>query len=207
MEYASEMVVQATLHKLKMIEVPTTLKPDGRSRPPHLRSWHDGWRHLKFLLIHSPNWLFLYPGFLMFGVGLLLTVLLSFGPITIEKVSFDIHTQLYAAIVMIVGMQVIMFSVYSKTYAVNTGYIPVNKAHKFISKLTTEKGVLLGFLLLLIGIAGTIIAFVIWGKASFGTLEPQRMMRVTIPAVVCICIGIQFIFGSFFIEILNAKHK
>lgn len=207
MEYASEMVVQATLNGLKMTEVPTALSPDGRSRPPHLRSWRDGWRHLKFLLIHSPNWLFLYPGLIMFAAGLVFMFVLSTGPLTIANITFDIHTLLYAAIMMIVGAQMIMFSVFTKTYASNTGFVPINKPNKKIASFTTNQGVLLGFLLLTLGVAATIAAFTIWGSAHFGMLEPQHMMRITIPAVVCICVGIQFIFGSFFIDILNIKHR
>ena len=207
MEYASEMVVQATLHHLKMTEVPTTLSPDGRSRPPHLRSWSDGWRHLKFLLIHSPNWLFLYPGMALAGIGLVLMILLSFGPLTVENITFDIHTQLYAGIMTIVGVQVILFSVYTKAYAANTGFIPVSKPNKAIETFTANKGVLIGLILLVLGIAATIAAFAIWGQKGFGALNPQQMMRITIPAVVAICIGLQLIFGSLFMEILNVKHR
>ena len=207
MEYASEMVVQATLHHLKMTEVPTTLSPDGRTRPPHLRSWSDGWRHLKFLLIHSPNWLFLYPGIALAGIGLVLMILLTFGPLTVENITFDIHTQLYAGIMTIVGVQVILFSVYTKAYAANTGFIPVSKPNKAIETFTANKGVLIGLILLVLGIAATITAFAIWGQKGFGALNPQQMMRITIPAVVAICIGLQLIFGSLFMEILNVKHR
>ncbi|HPJ03224.1 MAG TPA: glycosyltransferase family 2 protein [Candidatus Limiplasma sp.] len=207
MEYASEMVVQATLHHLKMTEVPTTLSPDGRTRPPHLRSWSDGWRHLKFLLIHSPNWLFLYPGMALAGIGLVLMILLTFGPLTVENITFDIHTQLYAGIMTIVGVQVILFSVYTKAYAANTGFIPVSRPNKRIETFTANKGVLIGLILLVLGIAATIAAFAIWGQKGFGALNPQQMMRITIPAVVAICIGLQLIFGSLFMEILNVKHR
>ena len=159
------------------------------------------------ILIHSPNWLFLYPGIVLFGIGLILLILLSFGPLKIEDVTFDIHTQLYSGILTVVGVQIIMFSVFSKAYAANTGYIPVSRPNKAIEKFTTNKGVLLGFILFFLGIAASITAFAIWGKNDFGTLNPQKMMRITIPAVVCICIGIQLIFASFFIDILNVKHR
>ncbi len=207
MEYASEMVVQATLHKLKVAEVPTTLAQDGRSHPPHLRSWNDGWRHLKFLLTHSPNNLFLYPGIVLFLVGLILMITLSFITITIGEVSFEVHTQLYSAAMMIVGVQVIMFFEFTKTYAANTGFIPKRKANKLTAWFTPNKGIFLGFIVLLLGLVTTIIAFVIWGNNSFGSLVPQNMMKITIPSLVCICVGIQLIFGSFFIEILNIKHR
>lgn len=202
MEYASEMVVQATLNNFKMIEVPTTLSPDGRSRSPHLNSWSDGWRHLKFLLMHSPKWLFLYPGLLLVILGFILLVVLSFGSVTIKEVTFDIHTQLYAGIMMIVGVQTIMFFKFTKTYAANTGFIPSKSG-----STNTNKGILLGVLLLLLGIGATVVAFIMWGKVSFGDIKPQEMMRITLPALVSVCIGVQLIFGNFFIEILNIKHN
>jgi len=202
MEYASEMVVQATLNDLKMIEVPTNLSPDGRSRPPHLNSWRDGWRHLKFLLMHSPKWLFLYPGLIMVSLGFILMVILSFGSVTVQKVTFDIHTQLYAGIMMIVGVQTIMFFKFTKTYAANSGFIPSKT-----DNTNTNKGIFLGSILLIIGIIATIVAFVMWGRVSFGDIKPQEMMRITIPAIVSVYIGVQLIFGNIFIEILNIKHK
>jgi glycosyltransferase involved in cell wall biosynthesis len=124
MEYASEMVVKATLNDLTMAEVPTTLKKDGRSRPPHLRSWHDGWRHLKFLLMHSPNWLFMYPGVVLLGLGLIGIGVLFWGPLSVGDIVFDIHTMLYAAALSIVGFNIILFSVFTKVYAVEHGYLP-----------------------------------------------------------------------------------
>lgn len=208
MEYASEMVVKATLNHLKIAEVPTTLKKDGRSRAPHLRSWSDGWRHLKFLLMHSPNWLFMYPGLILFFVGLFLTVVLSFGNIRIGSVGLGVHTLMYAAAGMMVGVNLVMFSLFVRSYAKVTGFIPTeSKLDKWLEETTTEKGVVVGLLLFLAGVAVTIAAFCIWGNTGFGGLSPDVMMRITIPAMLLIVVGIEIIFASFFIGILHIKHK
>ena len=208
MEYASEMVVKATLNHLKIAEVPTTLKKDGRSRAPHLRSWSDGWRHLKFLLMHSPNWLFMYPGLILFFVGLLLTVVLSFGNIQIGSVGLGVHTLMYAAAGMMVGVNLVMFSLFVRSYAQVTGFIPTEgKLDRWLEETTTEKGVIVGVLLFLAGVVVTIAAFCIWGNTGFGGLSPDVMMRITIPAMLLIVVGIEIIFASFFIGILHIKHK
>ncbi len=207
MEYASEMVVQCTLNHYSMIEVPTTLKKDGRSRAPHLRSFRDGWRHLKFLLMHSPNWLFLYPGIFLIAVGLIVMCLLITGPLTIGKVTFDIHTMLYAAMSILLGLSAVQFCVFTKIYAANTKYIPMNKSIERISKFTTEQGTVWGLILTVIGLGATISAFVIWNKTGFGDLNPEYIMRYTIPSLVLIQTGIQMIFASFFVGILNIKHQ
>lgn len=208
MEYASEMVVKATLNHLKIAEVPTTLKKDGRSHAPHLRSWSDGWRHLKFLLMHSPNWLFMYPGLILFFLGLALTVVLSFGNIQIGPVGLGIHTLMYAAAAMMVGFNLVMFSLFVRSYASITGFIPTEgKLDRWLEETSTEKGVVLGIFLFLAGIAGTIVAFCIWGKTGFGGLSPENMMRITIPAMLLIVVGIEVVFGSFFIGILHIRHK
>ena len=205
MEYASEMVVKATLYKLKIAEVPTTLKKDGRSHPPHLRSFRDGWRHLKFLLMHSPNWLFMYPGVALLVLGMLMMVGLMFGPISIGNITLDIHTMLYGSAFAIIGASTIQFSLFTKTYAKKSGFIPVDD--KEISKLTEDRVILAGAILLILGIVATILALVLWGKTSFGALDPQHIMRLTIPALTCMAVGVQMMFGGFFIGILNIKHK
>jgi glycosyltransferase involved in cell wall biosynthesis len=205
MEYASEMVVKATLYNLKITEVPTTLSPDGRSRAPHLRSFHDGWRHLKFLLMHSPNWLFLYPGIFFVALGVILMLVTTAGSIRIGSVGFDINTILYASAMLMIGVNTIFFSVFTKTYAQVTGFIPV-KEHKK-SFMTVDRGIFLGALLFLIGLVLTIVAIVYWNHHAFGALEPQKIMRITIPAVTCMVVGIQIVFSSFFIGILKIKHK
>lgn len=208
MEYASEMVVKATMYGLKMTEVPTTLSPDGRSRAPHLRSFRDGWRHLKFLLLHSPNWLFLYPGMVFCVLGLIMTAALMFGPVQIGGVVFDIHTMLYGSAMIMIGTNMIFFSLFTRIYAIRTNFIPTKESVATkLANVTTEKGAVAGVLLTLAGIAMTIAAFVIWKDTSFGNLNPQEMMRMTIPALTLMVVGIEMIFASFFIGILNIKHQ
>ena len=209
MEYASEMIVQATLNKLKIAEVPTTLKKDGRSRPPHLKSFRDGCRHLQFLLIYSPRWLFLYPGLVMFLLGLIGMIALAFGDLRIsDSFGFGIHTMLYCGGLIVIGFQAIEFSLFAKVYATNSGMHPkedkiINKLHKF----TLEKGLILGMILALIGLILTIFAIVKWGQAGFSTLDPLQIMPITIPAVDLLVIGVQSAFASFFLGILNIKYK
>ncbi|MCI8500986.1 MAG: glycosyltransferase family 2 protein [Oscillospiraceae bacterium] len=207
MEYASEMIVQSTLHKLKMTEVPTFMKKDGRSRPPHLRSWHDGWRHLKFLLMHAPNWLFFYPGLVFFIIGLIGTVVLSITPVRIGGVGFGTHTLIYAAMLTIVGMQLLMFSTFVKTYAVNSRFIPPDSVNDVFSRFTMDKGVLIGVILFLLGLISTIVAVCVWAGSSFGNLDPSPVMRFTIPSIELTVIGLQLIFGGFFVGILNIPHR
>ncbi|OXS24570.1 MAG: dolichol-P-glucose synthetase [Acetobacterium sp. MES1] len=208
MEYASEMVVQATLHKLKMIEVPTTLSPDGRSRPPHLRSWRDGWRHLKFLMMYSPNWTFLYPGIILSAIGLVMMVAIGVGPTKIGNVNFGINTMMYGSAALLVGVNISLFSMFTKAYALSSGFIPNSpKTIGILEKFTVEKGVVIGVLLTVLGIVATIIAFVIWGNNSFGNLQPESIMKITIPATTLIAIGIELIFASFFLGILEIERK
>jgi glycosyltransferase involved in cell wall biosynthesis len=208
MEYASEMVVQATLHKLRMIEVPTTLSPDGRTRPPHLRSWRDGWRHLKFLMMYSPNWTFLYPGLILSVVGLLMMVIIGVGPTKIGNVNFGINTMMYGSASLLVGVNIILFSMFTKAYALSSGFIPNSpKTIGIFEKFTVEKGVVIGVALTLLGIAATIFAFIIWGNNSFGNLQPESIMKITIPATTLIAIGIELIFASFFLGILEIERK
>lgn len=208
MEFASEMIVKATLNKLRITEVPTTLSPDGRSRPPHLRRWRDGWRHLRFLLIYSPRWLFLYPGITFIALGLAVMFALMSGPKTINGVTFDIHTMLYAAILVIIGLQTVAFALFSKVFAINARLIPDDDRVKFVLKIITlERGLILGVLLSLIGIAGSIYAFIAWGERSFGPLVPSSMMRIVIPSLTFLAVGIQIIFASFFLSVLGVKHK
>ena len=193
MEYASEMIVQATLNGLKIAEVPTTLKKDGRSRPPHLKSFKDGWRHLKFLLMYSPKWLFLFPGLLLMIIGLIGSVALLFGDIHItENVVLGIHSRLYFGAMFVVGFQIIIFSIFAKVYAI---------------KITLEKGLVGGILLTLIGLGLSIYSLVIWQNQSFGNLDPVNVMPITISAVYLMIIGVQLAFASFLLGILNIEYK
>jgi glycosyltransferase involved in cell wall biosynthesis len=208
MEFASEMVVKATLLKLKITEVPTTLSPDGRSRPPHLRSWRDGWRHLRFLLMYSPRWLFLYPGLLLMIVGLTLTALLLVTPLKIGTVVLDIHTMLYAAAMVIVGFQTVLFALFTKRFAIQEGLFPRDpKMDLMFRWINLETGLVLGIGLCLVGIAGAVVAIYGWSRTGFGALDPQISMRVVIASVLSLAIGFQTCFASFFLSILSLKRR
>ena len=200
MEFASEMVVKATLNKMKITEVPTTLSPDGRSRPPHLRTWRDGWRHLRFLLLYSPRWLFLYPGICLFLVGLMSTFWLLSSP--------RVHSLLYSATAIIIGFQIVSFALFTKVFAISEGLLPEDKRLiKLENYFNLEIGLIFGCCLFLLGILGSIIAFIQWESASFGALDPARTMRLIIPSVTAIALGLQVIFSSFFLSVLGLKRR
>lgn len=208
MEFASEMVVRATLNGLKITEVPTTLSPDGRSRPPHLRSWRDGWRHLRFLLMFSPRWLFLYPGMLLMLAGGLAGAWLLPGPRRAGGVEFDIQTLLYAAMSVVIGFQAVIFAVFTKVFTISEGLIPEDRRMtRAFEYVTLETGLIAGALLLLAGLAGSIFAVADWGLHSFGPLEPSKTLRWVIPSVTALVLGCQIILSSFFLSVLGLKRK
>jgi hypothetical protein len=208
MEFASEMVVKATLYKLRITEVPTTLSPAGRSRPPHLHTWRDGWRHLRFLLLYSPRWLFLYPGALLMLAGAAAGAWLLPGPRTIAGVTFDVHTLVYAAMSILVGFQAITFAVFTKVFAISEGLLPEDpRLSKVFRWITLEVGLVVGAVGVLIGIAGSIHALGFWGEHSFGQLNPSQTLRTVIPAVTCLTLGCQIIFSSFFLSVLGLRRK
>jgi hypothetical protein len=208
MEFASEMVVKATLRKMKIAEVPTTLSPDGRNRPPHLRSWRDGWRHLRFLLLYSPRWLFLYPGMLLMLVGLLTGAMLLGGPVHIGGVGFDIHTLLYSAVATVIGFQAISFAVFTKVFAISEGLLPEDRRLKWLyTHLNLEAGLIIGALLILFGIGASAYEVSSWRAASFGPLDPTRTLRVIIPAATALTLGSQIMLSSFFHSVLGLSRR
>ena len=203
MEFASEMVVRSALGGLSIAEVPTTLSPDGRSRPPHLRTWRDGWRHLKFLLMLSPRWLFFYPGAILFCVGLVAQAAILAGPLALGHVVLDIHTMLFAGGAMIVGVQMVIFSVVVKTAAATHGVLPSgSNFRRFVSRFSLEKGILLGAA---VGIAGLLLSAFslwIWKSTGFSDLEPREVMRIVIPSLTLSVIGTEVILSSFVVSFL-----
>jgi glycosyltransferase involved in cell wall biosynthesis len=208
MEFASEMIVKASMQKLKVIEVPTTLSPDGRSRPPHLRTWADGWRHLKFLLLYSPRWLFLYPGILLVGLGAIISTVLLPGPLIIGNITLDINTLMYASLMIIIGFQSILFSLFTYIFGVNAGLLPKETTtERWIQQLELEKGLIISILLILLGFFSSVGALIYWGENRFGPIEPSRSMRLVIPGAILFALGIQIFFSSFFLGILNTKIK
>src|SRR6267378_3661641 len=204
MEFASEMVIKASLKGMRITEVPVVLRPAGRSRPPHLRTWRDGWRHLRFMLLFSPRWLFLYPGLALFGLGLVVGAAIETGPKTIGPIGFDIHTLLLAGFCCLIGYQLIVFAVFTKVFAMREGFHPPNRAYSEMFRyVKLETGLVLGALMFLLGAAGTVLAVLSWGAVGFGALDPRLTMREIIPAAVLLTLGVQTIFASFFLSILG----
>ena len=208
MEFAYEMVVKASLLGLKVSEIPTTLSPDGRSRPPHLRTWRDGWRTLRFMLMYSPRWLFLYPGTLLIVLGLAVCAWLLPGPRAVHDIVLDVHTLLYGFVSVLMGFQLAAFAVFAKVFAISEGLLPedprLNRAFRYI---TLETGLAVGGLLVALGIGGSIFAVSGWAKARFGNLDIEHMLRVVMPAVFSLTLGVQIICSSFFLSILGLRRK
>ena len=208
MEFASEMVVKGSLLRMKVTEVPTTLSPDGRSHPPHLRTWRDGWRHLRFLLMYSPRWAFLYPGTLLILVGLAGCALLLPGPRVFHGIGFDVHTLLYAFVSVLLGFQLISFAAFTKVFAVTEGLLPPDPRLNHVFRwITLETGLLLGGSLMLVGLGGSIWAVSHWARSSFGALQPERMLRIVMPSVFSLTLGAEIIFSSFFLSILGLRRR
>jgi glycosyltransferase involved in cell wall biosynthesis len=206
MEFASEMVIKAALKGMRITEVPVVLHPDGRSRAPHLRTWRDGWRHLRFMLLFSPRWLFLYPGLALLSGGLVLSALLVVGPLRIGGVRLDIHTLLVAGFVALLGYQLVLFAVFTKLFAIREGFHPPHPMLQTLLRyITLEVGLLTGTLMALGGLVALVLAVASWQSVGFGNLNPSTTMREVIPAVVLLALGTQTIFASFFISILSIE--
>ena len=206
MEFASEMVVKATIAKWRIAEVPTTLSPDGRSRPPHLRSWRDGWRHLRFLLLFSPRSLFLYPGMVLFVLGFLTMAWLLPHARQIAGVTFDIGTLLYAALAVVVGFQSMIFWAFAKVYGMREGIVPADPWFNSMRRLIKlEMGLVIGVLLVLAGLGLATYAVQGWGTHGFGPMAADKTMRLIIPSCIAILLGSQIIYSSFFMSILEIR--
>lgn len=199
MEFASEMVAKAAMAKLRVEEVPTTLHPDQRDRPPHLRTWRDGWRHLRFLLLFCPRWLFLYPGIGMLVLGLLGFASMTPGAMRLIPVSLGIHSLLYMAGAVILGMQLVQLALLTKWMGVVSGIVPAPRWLKQSQPyLSMEAGVLMGVCLFIAGLVWSLAIVYDWGTAGFGALDPTQTMRAVIPAVTLMIVGMQAAAGSFF---------
>lgn len=208
MEFASEMVVKASLLGLRIAEVPTTLVPDGRSRAPHLRTWRDGWRHLRFMLLYSPRWLFLYPGFALIALGLAGMVWLFPGPRQIYGVSLDIHTFIYAAMLVLIGFQAVSFAVFAKVFAISEGLLPEDdRLNRLFHYITLEVGLMVGTILIILGLGASIYAVRMWERVSFGPLHPAQTLRTVVPAVLMLVLGCQIILSSFLLSVFGLKRK
>ena len=206
MEFASEMIVKASLKNLKIAEVPTILSPDGRTRPPHLNTWPDGWRHLRFLLLYSPQWLFLIPGILLMVVGVVVSALLISGPLHIGATTFDVHTLLFSSGFALIGFQFVLFYGLTKVFTVENGLLPKsNKYDNLFRSITMEKGLILGFLLMLVGVILSFNAYTNWQEINFGDITNNGILRIVIPAVTTMILGVQIILFSLFFSILGLK--
>jgi hypothetical protein len=206
MEFATEMIVKAALAHQKISEVPTTLAKDGRSRPPHLRTWRDGWRHLRFLLLFSPRWLFFVPGLVLLVVGLGLGAAVATGPLTIGGVSLDVDTLVACGACVDIGFQAVLFWLFTQVYAGAEGFLPTEpKVQTLLGKLSLERGLLTGAAVGIAGLVGLIFSLTYWQSHAFGHLNYEHALRIMVPSVTALVLSCQLILGTFFLSILGIK--
>ena len=205
MEFASEMLMKAALFGLRISEVPTRLSRDGRSRKPHLRTWHDGWRHLRFLLLYSPRWLFLVPGLVLFIVGLALSsAIVAVGEIGIGDVRLSTGTLIYSAALMLIGYHAVVFALFTKIFAISRGFLPSDsRIDRFGGRFKLERGLLLGLAVFVLGLALALASFLRWKSTGLSALDPERQVRIVVPAALGMILGASTILSSFFISILG----
>jgi len=209
MEFASEMVVKASVEGLRIAEVPVTLSPDKRNRPPHLRTWRDGWRHLRFLLLYSPRWLFLYPGASLMVVGAVVLLWLLPGERAIGSLRLDIHTLVYAAAAVMLGYQAVIFALFTKTFAISEGLLPEDpRLTRLYRYVTLETGIVAGIVLVIAGLVLAVTAIGIWQTQGFGPIvDVTRSLRVVILSSLAITLGVQTFFASFFLSVLGLSRR
>lgn len=202
MEFASEMICKAVMQKLTIVETPIKLYPDGRNRAPHLRSWRDGWRHLRFLLIHSPNWLFIYPGALLTISGALGASVLMVSPIRVGSIVLDVHTLLYFSTALLIGLQMLSLGCFTKIF--HQRLYSTKSSLPWLASITLEKGLVVGGALLVTGIFGSIWSVAEWQNAQFGDLDPSTILRTVIPSATAILAGGLFIINSFTLGVIES---
>jgi glycosyltransferase involved in cell wall biosynthesis len=207
MEFASEMVVRASLAGYRIEEVPTTLALDGRTRRPHLRTWQDGWRHLRFLLIYSPRWLFLYPGLALILVGLIGATILLPGEVKIAPdLGLDVHTFLVAAMCVVLGLQSVTFAIIARRFATRSGLIPPSSRYgDMLQWVTLERMLIIGVVLLILGFGGFVWSLSIWGRTGFGALDYPLVMRILIASMTAIAAAIQLMLSAFLMTIMDVS--
>lgn len=204
MEFASEIVIKATLRRMRITEVPITLHKDGRDRPPHLRPWRDGWRHLRFMLCLSPRWTLFVPGLVLLALGLVLGALVAFGPLVVAGVSFDVHTLIAASLAVIVGSQWVGTALLMRAFALTSEIGPPSrKLDKWVRHLTFENGLIAGGLLCLLGLAPIAWVLIQWARTGFGPLEVTQTLRPMIAGATAIALGAQ----SLLISLLAAMFR
>jgi len=197
--------VHASLAGLRIEEVPTTLKKDGRSRPPHLRTWRDGWRHLRFLLLHSPRWTFAYPGLALLALGAVGALALAGGPVSLSStVSVDVHTFLVACMAMFVGAQSLTFGLIARRYAERAGILPPSRRFgRLMDRIDLELLLQTAAVLALVGLGGMAWSVWSWGQTGFGSLSGHSLLRPLIASTCAIAASVQFAFSSFLLGILD----
>ena len=207
MEFASEMVVRAALAELRIEEVPTTLSPDGRSRPPHLRTWRDGWRHLSFLLLYSPRFLFLYPGIALLAIGFIVSLLLLPSSQKIGSVEFDIHTLIVANFFTVIGVQAILFSVLARRLAQSHQMLPVSRYSNILSYFTLERILIGALVFLFLGLFGVFWSVDQWASTGFGELRYASVLRVLVVSTTSCTIALQLALTGFFAAVMEVPTK
>jgi hypothetical protein len=208
MEFAIEMVVKATMQGLRVTEVPTTLSPDAEGREPHLRTWRDGWRSIRLLLLYSPRWLFLYPGLALLAIGIAGMALLAPEQRTIGGVTFDVSTLLYAGLAIVVGLQSVYFFLTARWFGITEGLLPDDpRFRKLMSALTLEVGLVVGLLIAAVGFGLSVYALVTWNRAGFGRLDYPSTLRIVIPGVTLITCGLQTALSSLFLSVLGLTRR
>jgi glycosyltransferase involved in cell wall biosynthesis len=208
MEYANEMVVKATTFGLRITEIPTTLSPDGRGRPPHLRTWRDGWRTLRFLLLYSPRWLFLYPGIALLTLGVTVGAMLLPGPLMVGKIGFDVDTLLFAAMAVLIGFQSIVFAGFTKLFGISEGLLPEDaRLTRLFKYVNLEVGLVVGVLLMAAGTGAWGLGLAHWRSHQYGPLDLEKTLRIVIPGFVCFTLGVQTILSSFFLSVLGMSRR
>jgi glycosyltransferase involved in cell wall biosynthesis len=205
MEFASELVVRAALNEYDIVEVPTTLQKDGRSRPPHLRTWRDGWRHLRFLLVFAPRKTLIWPGLVFFVLGLLGTATLSFGPLDVGGVGFDISTMVYTCLAILAGAQLLLFGVFALLYGHTEGITSQRQAAWWGKLVRFETCTAAGLILILLGLAGSVLAVTAWGASGFGEQNLAETLRVVLPSATVISLGVTVLFSGLFASLLNLR--
>jgi glycosyltransferase involved in cell wall biosynthesis len=206
MEFASEMVMKATIKGLRVSEVPITLHKDGRNRPPHLKPWRDGWRHLRFMLIYSPKWLFLVPGIILILAGLFAMALTGFRPLDVGGVRLDVGTLLAGGLWTVLGVQLVSLAFFTKVFAVGEGLLNADADFtRLFRRFNLERGLVAGLAISVIGVAIFIRALAIWQQAHFGAIDYAENLRRLIPAATLCIIGLQVISASFFLSVLGLK--
>ncbi len=208
MEFASEMVIKATLMGAKVTEIPITLHKDGRDRDPHLRTWRDGWRHLRFMLLYCPRWLFIVPGLSLFTIGMLVGTLLLPGPVVVNGVTFDTNTLLLASMSILIGFNLTTFGIFSKAFATSVGFLPKDQLFdKTIGGSSLELGIVIGAIVCLGGIGLLSLGIWHWHIQQYGPLSYPSSLRLIIPGTTALTLGIEIIFSSFLLSLLLMSRR